>query len=126
MLSRLKAMILILQRIWRVPSRTDIPSVREPVTNGNHAPIVQAQNGGSSANSQEIPVTVDNVCPDGNENQYVTSPSGESLGRNVNVRRSERIRNFPQRFTPDLGPLESGRMTMLQPQILGYIAVGDF
>ena len=36
----------------RVPSRTDIPSVREPGTNGNHAPIGQAQNSGSSANSQ--------------------------------------------------------------------------
>ena len=45
----------------RVPSRTDIPSVREPVTNGNHAPIGQAQNGGSSANSREIPVSMDNV-----------------------------------------------------------------
>ena len=36
----------------RVPIRTEIPSVREPGTNGNHAPIGQAQNGGSSANSQ--------------------------------------------------------------------------
>ena len=33
----------------RVPSRTEMPSVREPGTNGNHAPIGQAQNGGSSA-----------------------------------------------------------------------------
>ena len=73
----------------RDPSRTDIPSVREPGTNGNHAPIGQAQNGGSSANSREILVSLDNVCPDRNENQYVTSPSGESLGRNVNVRRSK-------------------------------------
>ena len=46
---------------------------------------------------------MDNVCPDGNENQYVTSPSGEALGRNFNVRRSERIRNFPQRFNPGFG-----------------------
>ena len=30
-------------------------------------------------------------------------PSGEALGRNVNVRRSERIRNFPQRFNPGFG-----------------------
>ena len=36
----------------RVPSRTDGPSVREPGTNGNHAPIGQAQNDSSSANSQ--------------------------------------------------------------------------
>ena len=36
----------------RVPSRTEIPSVREPGTNGNHSPIGQAQNGSSSANRQ--------------------------------------------------------------------------
>ena len=47
----------------RVTSRTEIPSVREPGTNGNHAPIEQAQNIGSSGNSQEIPVSMDNVCP---------------------------------------------------------------
>ena len=98
----------------RLPSRTERPSVREPGTNGNHAPIGQAQNSGSSANSPEIPVSMDNVCPDGNENQYVTSPSGEALGRTVNVRRSERIRNSPQRYNPGLGPLESERMMMLQ------------
>ena len=46
---------------------------------------------------------MENMCPDGNENQYVTSPSGEALGKNVNVRRSERIRNFPQRFNPGFG-----------------------
>ena len=34
----------------RVPSRTEIPLVLEPGTNGNHAPIGQAQNSGSSAN----------------------------------------------------------------------------
>ena len=37
----------------RVPSRTERPSVREPGTDGNHAPIFQAQNYSSSANSQE-------------------------------------------------------------------------
>ena len=79
----------------RVPSRTEIRSVREPGTNGNHAPIGQAQNGGFNANIQEIPVSMKNVCPYGNENQYVTSPSGEALERNAHVRRSERIRNFP-------------------------------
>ena len=46
---------------------------------------------------------MDNVCPYGNENQYVTSPSGETLGRNVNVRRSECIRNYPQRYNPVFG-----------------------
>ena len=82
---------------------TEMPSVREPGTNGNHAPIGQAQNGGSSANSQEILVSMDNVCPKKNENQSVTSPSGEALGRNVNVRRSERIINSPQRYNPGFG-----------------------
>ena len=46
---------------------------------------------------------MDNVCPDGNENQYVTSPSGKALERNVNVRRSERIRNSPKRYNPRFG-----------------------
>ena len=87
----------------RVPSRTEIPSVREPGTNGNNEPIGKAQNIGSSVNSREIPVSMDNVCSDGNENQYVTSTSGEALGGNVNVRRSERIRNSPQRYNPGLG-----------------------
>ena len=35
--------------------------------------------------------------------QYVTSPSGEALGRNVHVRRSERIRNSPQHYNPGFG-----------------------
>ena len=87
----------------RIPSRTDIPSIREPGTNLNRAPIVQAHNGGSSANIQEIPVSMDNVCPEGTKDQYVTSPSGEALGRNVNVRRSELIRNSPQRYNPGFG-----------------------
>ena len=67
----------------RVPSRYAMPSVREPVTNGNHAPIGQAQNGVSSANSKEIPVSMENVCPEGTEDQYVKSPSGEALRRNI-------------------------------------------
>ena len=46
---------------------------------------------------------MDNVCPDRNKNQYVISPSGETLGKNVNVRRSERIRNYPQRYNPVFG-----------------------
>ena len=46
---------------------------------------------------------MDNVCPYRNENQYVTSPSGEALGKNVNVRRSKRIRNSPQRYNPGFG-----------------------
>ena len=66
-------------------------------------PFGQAQNGGSSANSREIPVSVDHVCPEGNENQYVTFPSGWALGRNVNARRSKRIRKSPQRYNPGFG-----------------------
>ena len=41
----------------RVTSSTERPSVREPDTNGNHVPIGQAQNDGSS-DSQEIPVSM--------------------------------------------------------------------
>ena len=43
------------------------------------------------------------MCPEGTEDQYVTSPSGEALGRNFHVRRSERIRNSPQRYNPGFG-----------------------
>ena len=46
---------------------------------------------------------MDNVCPERTEDQYVTSPSGEALGRNVHVRRSERIRNSPQWYNPGFG-----------------------
>ena len=69
--------------------RTESPSVRVPGTNGNHAPIGQAQNDSSSANSQEIPVSMDNVSPEGTEDQYITSSYGEDLKRNVHVRRYE-------------------------------------
>ena len=64
----------------RFPSRNEMPSVRETGTSGNHAAIGQEQNGGSSSNSQETPESMDNVCPEGTEDQYVTSPSGEALG----------------------------------------------
>ena len=46
---------------------------------------------------------MDNVCPEGTEDQYVTSPSGEALGRNVHVRRSKCIRNPPHRYNPVFG-----------------------
>ena len=46
---------------------------------------------------------MDNVCPEGTEYQYVTSTSGEALGSNVHLRRSERIRNSPQRYNPGFG-----------------------
>ena len=46
---------------------------------------------------------MDNVCPEGTEDQYFISPSGEALGINVYVRRSEHIRNSPQRYKPGFG-----------------------
>ena len=87
----------------RVPRRNEIPSVIEPGTNGNYSTIGKAKNDSSSANSQEILVLMDNVCPEGTEKQYVTSPSGEALVRNFNVKRSERIRNPPQWYYPGFG-----------------------
>ena len=46
---------------------------------------------------------MDNLRPEDTEDQSVTSPSGEALGRNVHVRRSECIRNSPQRYNPVFG-----------------------
>ena len=60
----------------RVPISTERPKFREPVTYGNYAPIYQEQNNGSSYNGQEIPVPMENVCPEGTEDQSITSPSG--------------------------------------------------
>ena len=86
----------------RVLRRTERPSVRQPGTYGNHAPIGQSQNDGYS-DSQEIPVPMDDVHPEGNGYQSITSTSGEDLGRNVHARRSERIRKYPQRYNPGFG-----------------------
>ena len=77
----------------RVKSITDMPSVREPGTYGNHAPI----------GSQEIPVSMDNVRTEGTAYQYVTSTSGKALGRNLHVWRSKRIIKYPQRYNPGFG-----------------------
>ena len=46
---------------------------------------------------------MENVRPEETEDQYVTSLSGEALGKNVHIRRSERIRNSPQRYKPGFG-----------------------
>ena len=46
---------------------------------------------------------MDNVCPEGTEDQSVTSTSVEALGRNDHVRRSECISNSPQRYNPGFG-----------------------
>ena len=66
-------------------------------------PIGQAKNYGSSTNSQDILVSMDNESPEVTEDQSVTSPNGETLGRNFHVRHSERIRNYPQRYNPVFG-----------------------
>ena len=46
---------------------------------------------------------MENVCPAGTEDQYVTSPNVEALEKNFHVRRSERIINSPQRYNPGYG-----------------------
>ena len=46
---------------------------------------------------------MDNVRPEGTEDQSVTSTSGKYLVRNVHVRRSERTRKSPQRYDPIFG-----------------------
>ena len=46
---------------------------------------------------------MENVRPEETEDQSVTYLSGESLGGNVYVRRSERIRKFPQLYDPRFG-----------------------
>ena len=47
---------------------------------------------------------MDNVRPEGSDDQSITSPSGEALGMNLHGRYSERIRNSPQRYDPGFGP----------------------
>ena len=46
---------------------------------------------------------MENIHTEGNENQYITSPSGEYLGRNFHMRRSECIRKFTQQYDPVFG-----------------------
>ena len=46
---------------------------------------------------------MDNVHTEGTEYQYFISTSGEALRRNFHVRRSERIRKYPQRYDPGFG-----------------------
>ena len=46
---------------------------------------------------------MDNVRPEGTEEQYIKYPSGESLGRNFHVMHSKRIRNSPQRYKSRFG-----------------------
>ena len=53
------------------------------------SPLVKAQNDGSSANSQEIPVSMDIEYPEVTEDQSITSADGEDLRRNFHMRRSK-------------------------------------
>ena len=46
---------------------------------------------------------MDNVCLEGNEDQYVTSTSGDALGRNFHVRRYQLIIISTQRYNPGFG-----------------------
>ena len=46
---------------------------------------------------------MDNVFPEGTEDQSVTSPSREALGRNVHMRRLKHIINYPQRYNAVFG-----------------------
>ena len=43
---------------------------------------------------------MEKIFPEGTEDQYVTSTSGESLGGNFHMRRYKRIRKYPQRYEP--------------------------
>ena len=46
---------------------------------------------------------MDNVRPEGNEDQYITSTGGEDLERNVHMRPSECTRKFPHQYEPWFG-----------------------
>ena len=46
---------------------------------------------------------MENVRPEGTEDQSVTYPSGESLGRNIHVRLSKCIRKYIQWYDPGFG-----------------------
>ena len=46
---------------------------------------------------------MENMRPDGSENQFFTFPSGEYLGRNFHVRHSECTRKSPQRYNLGFG-----------------------
>ena len=82
----------------RVPLRTERPPVREPGTYGNYGYIGQSQNKISSANIQEFPVLMDNIRIEGTEDQSVTSPGDEALGKNFHDGLYDQRRKILQRF----------------------------
>ena len=47
---------------------------------------------------------MENVRPEGTDNQSVISPSAEALDRDFLIRRSERIIKSPQPYDPGVGP----------------------
>ena len=57
---------------------------------------------------------MDNVRPENTEDQSVTYPSGEDMGRNFHVSVPNASEILHCDITQDLGLPESGRMTMLQ------------
>ena len=69
-----------------VSRRTEKPSFVEPGSNSNHGPVGKSIDDGYSSNKQEITVLMKNYCTEGTKEQYITSTSGEDLGRDVLVR----------------------------------------
>ena len=68
---------------------------------------------------------MDNECPEGTEDQFVTSRSGEALGTNVHVRRSKCIRKSPQPYNPGFGAAREWKNDAV-PNIVYMIQYGDF
>ena len=64
---------LVVREIF--PVSTGRPLVIETGTDRNHGPVVKSQNEGASANSQETPLSMCNLCLEGTVDQSVTSLS---------------------------------------------------
>ena len=68
---------------------------------------------------------MDNVLPEGNEDQSIRSPSGEALGSNLRVKRSERTIKSPQRYNPVFGAARECKNDYVA-SIFYMIQDGDF
>ena len=68
---------------------------------------------------------MDNVRPEGTEDQCVTCPSGEALGRNAHARHSKCIRNSPRRYNPGFGAAREWKNDAVA-SIFYMIQDGDF
>ena len=86
--------------------------------------IGRAQNDGYS-DSQEIPVSMENMRPERTEDQSVTYPSGEALERNDHVRRYKRTRKYPQRYNLGFGADREWKNDAVT-RIVYMIQDGDF